>query len=129
MSAPSLLPPGSTPLERAVEQTGARLLTIPAPIRSVWSPTDCTYALPDGTWRSGSTPPAARLVEDDFDMNDEPLSYGHGAPLRLRNEVQLGFKMVKWIKGVEFVAHFDEIGGGHGGYNNDHEFFGYSQSI
>ena len=40
----------------------------------VWSPTDCTYALPDGTWRSGSTPPAARLVEDDFDMNDEPLA-------------------------------------------------------
>ena len=24
-------------------------------------------------------------------------SYGHGAPLRLRNEVQLGFKQVKWI--------------------------------
>jgi DMSO/TMAO reductase YedYZ molybdopterin-dependent catalytic subunit/thiosulfate reductase cytochrome b subunit len=64
-----------------------------------------------------------------FDMNDDALSYGHGAPLRLRNEVQLGFKMVKWIKGVEFVRHFSEVGGGEGGYNNDHEFFGYSQSI
>lgn len=64
-----------------------------------------------------------------YDMNGEELPYGHGAPLRLRNEVQLGFKMVKWIKGVEFVAHFDEVGGGQGGYNNDHEFFGYSQSI
>lgn len=64
-----------------------------------------------------------------YEMNDEDLSFGHGAPLRLRNEVQLGFKMVKWIKGVEFVEHFDEIGGGHGGYNNDHEFFGYRQSI
>jgi methionine sulfoxide reductase catalytic subunit len=64
-----------------------------------------------------------------YDMNDEPLSYGHGAPLRLRNEVQLGFKQVKWIAGIEFVAHYSEVGGGHGGYNEDHEFFGYRQSI
>ncbi|MGI8679719.1 MAG: molybdopterin-dependent oxidoreductase [Jatrophihabitans sp.] len=64
-----------------------------------------------------------------YDMNDEPLSFGHGAPLRLRNEVQLGFKQVKWIKGIEFVAHYSEIGGGYGGYNQDHEFFGYRQSI
>ncbi len=64
-----------------------------------------------------------------YDMNGEPLSFGHGAPLRLRNEVQLGFKQVKWIKGVEFVAHFSEIGGGQGGYNQDHEFFGYRQSL
>jgi methionine sulfoxide reductase catalytic subunit len=27
------------------------------------------------------------------------------------------------------VAHFSEVGGGHGGYNEDHEFFGYRQSI
>jgi methionine sulfoxide reductase catalytic subunit len=64
-----------------------------------------------------------------YDMNDEPLPFGHGAPLRLRNEVQLGFKQVKWVKGVEFVAHYSEIGGGHGGYNQDHEFFGYRQAI
>jgi hypothetical protein len=30
-----------------------------------------------------------------YDMNGEPLSFGHGAPLRLRNETQLGFKQVK----------------------------------
>jgi DMSO/TMAO reductase YedYZ molybdopterin-dependent catalytic subunit/thiosulfate reductase cytochrome b subunit len=64
-----------------------------------------------------------------YDMNGEPLDYGHGAPLRLRNEVQLGFKQVKWLGGIEFVADFAEIGGGHGGYNQDHEFFGYRQSI
>jgi DMSO/TMAO reductase YedYZ molybdopterin-dependent catalytic subunit/thiosulfate reductase cytochrome b subunit len=64
-----------------------------------------------------------------YEMNDDDLSFGHGAPLRLRNEVQLGFKLVKWIKGIEFVEHFSEVGGGHGGYNNDHEFFGYRQSI
>jgi DMSO/TMAO reductase YedYZ molybdopterin-dependent catalytic subunit len=64
-----------------------------------------------------------------YDMNGEPLSYGHGAPLRLRNEVQLGFKQVKWLAGIEFVADYSAIGGGHGGYNEDHEFFGYRQSI
>jgi DMSO/TMAO reductase YedYZ molybdopterin-dependent catalytic subunit/thiosulfate reductase cytochrome b subunit len=70
-----------------------------------------------------------RLTMLAYDMNGEPLSFGHGAPLRLRNEVQLGFKQVKWIKGVEFVADFSQIGGGYGGYNEDHEFFGYRQSI
>ncbi len=64
-----------------------------------------------------------------YDMNGAPLSYGHGAPLRLRNEVQLGFKQVKWIAGIDFVADFADIGGGQGGYNPDHEFFGYRQSI
>jgi len=64
-----------------------------------------------------------------YDMNSETLSFGHGAPLRLRNEVQLGFKMVKWIKGIEFTESFSHLGGGQGGYNNDHEFFGYRQSI
>jgi len=64
-----------------------------------------------------------------YDMNGAPVSFGHGAPLRLRNETQLGFKMVKWIKGIEFVEDFAELGGGLGGYNNDHEFFGYRQSI
>jgi methionine sulfoxide reductase catalytic subunit len=64
-----------------------------------------------------------------YDMNDASLSFGHGAPLRLRNEIELGFKQVKWIKGIEFVAHFSEVGSGYGGYNQDHEFFGYRQSI
>ena len=64
-----------------------------------------------------------------YEMNGEPLSYGHGAPLRLRNEIQLGFKQVKWLAGIDFVAHYSEVGGGYGGYNPDHEFFGYRQSI
>ncbi len=64
-----------------------------------------------------------------YDMNGEPLSFGHGAPLRLRNEIELGFKMVKWINGIEFVADFHDIGSGYGGYNQDHEFFGYRQAL
>ena len=64
-----------------------------------------------------------------YDMNDQPLSFGHGAPLRLRNEIELGFKQVKWIQGIEFVVHYSEVSGGYGGYDQDHEFFGYRQSI
>jgi DMSO/TMAO reductase YedYZ molybdopterin-dependent catalytic subunit len=63
------------------------------------------------------------------DMNDQPLPFGHGAPLRLRNEIELGFKEVKWIKGIEFVAHYSEVGGGYGGYNQDHEFSGYRHHL
>ncbi|MFN8036782.1 MAG: molybdopterin-dependent oxidoreductase [Acidimicrobiia bacterium] len=70
-----------------------------------------------------------RLTMLAYDMNGAPLSFGHGAPLRLRNETQLGFKQVKWISGIEFVADFADIGSGYGGYNEDHEFFGYRQSI
>ncbi len=64
-----------------------------------------------------------------YDMNDAPLTYGHGAPLRLRNELQHGFKHVKWVASIEFVHHFSDVGGGHGGYNEDHEYYGYRQSI
>jgi methionine sulfoxide reductase catalytic subunit len=64
-----------------------------------------------------------------YDMNDEPLTYGHGAPLRLRNELQHGFKQVKWLKGIEFLAHYSEVGSGYGGYSEDHKFFGRHQTI
>ena len=64
-----------------------------------------------------------------YDMNGAPLPFGHGAPLRLRNETQLGFKQVKWLKGVEFVADLFRRRWRFGGYNEDHEFFGYRQSL
>ena len=37
-------------------------------------------------------------------MNGAPLNETHGAPLRLRNERELGFKQVKWIEAIEFVV-------------------------
>ncbi|NKY50323.1 molybdopterin-dependent oxidoreductase [Nocardia vermiculata] len=64
-----------------------------------------------------------------YTMNDDPLTYGHGAPLRLRNELQHGFKHVKWVAAIEFVDDFRQLGGGHGGYNEDHEFYGYRQTL
>ena len=41
MSLPSLLPPGSTALERALERVTLDLLDIATPIRAVWSPDQC----------------------------------------------------------------------------------------
>ncbi|WP_201618047.1 molybdopterin-dependent oxidoreductase [Psychrobacter urativorans] len=64
-----------------------------------------------------------------LDMNDDPLSVLHGAPLRLRCENELGFKMVKWITAIEFVHDFADLGSGYGGYNEDHEFYGYRMPI
>ena len=64
-----------------------------------------------------------------IDMNGEPVSVLHGAPVRLRCENELGFKMVKWITAIEFVHDFGDLGSGHGGYNEDHEFYGYRMPI
>ena len=64
-----------------------------------------------------------------YEMNGAPVSVLHGAPLRLRCENELGFKMVKWIAAIEFVADFADLGAGQGGYNEDHEFYGYRMPI
>ena len=64
-----------------------------------------------------------------YEMNDQPLSHLHGAPLRLRVENQLGFKMVKWIQSIEFVEDVKSIYRGEGGYAEDHEYFGELANI
>ncbi len=64
-----------------------------------------------------------------YEMNYQPLSQLHGAPLRLRVENQLGFKMVKWIQAIEFVEDVKSINLGEGGYAEDHEYFGELASI
>ncbi len=58
-----------------------------------------------------------------YEMNYQPLGRLYGAPLRLRVENQLGYKMVKWIKAIEFVASEKQVGKGHGGKNEDDEYF------
>jgi len=64
-----------------------------------------------------------------YEMNGEPLNESHGAPVRLRDEVELGFKQVKWIAAIEFVESFAHLGAGRGGYNEDQEFYGYRMPI
>ncbi len=51
-----------------------------------------------------------------YEMNGAPLAIPHGAPIRLRAERQLGYKMAKYVQGIELVESFDHIGGGKGGY-------------
>jgi methionine sulfoxide reductase catalytic subunit len=58
-----------------------------------------------------------------YEMNGEPLNVGHGAPMRLRAETQLGYKMVKWLKSIEFVSDYKGIGKGQGGHREDHMYY------
>jgi DMSO/TMAO reductase YedYZ molybdopterin-dependent catalytic subunit len=52
-------------------------------------------------------------------MNDHYLTVGHGAPVRLRVERQLGYKHAKYVMRVEAVASLAGIHGGKGGYWED----------
>ena len=56
-------------------------------------------------------------------MNGQRLPQVYGAPLRLRVENQLGYKMVKWIERIEFIESETQIGKGQGGKNEDDEYF------
>ena len=64
-----------------------------------------------------------------YEMNYAPLAHLHGAPVRLRVENELGFKMVKWVRAIEFVENVKGIHKGEGGYNEDNEFFGSMADI
>ena len=50
-------------------------------------------------------------------------------PLRLRIETHLGFKMVKWLKSIEFVPDYKNIGMGQGGHREDHMYYGTNTGI
>ena len=52
-------------------------------------------------------------------MNDQLLSVGHGAPLRLRVERQLGYKQAKFVMRIEAVDSLARLGAGKGGYWED----------
>ena len=56
--------------------------------------------------------------EKDFSLTDV-----YGAPLRLRIDNQLGFKMVKWIERIEFVESIESLGDGEGGSGEDDDMY------
>jgi sulfoxide reductase catalytic subunit YedY len=64
--------------------------------------------------------PGAMLA---YEMNGSRLTEEHGAPLRLRVDNQLGYKMVKWIERIEFIESEKLVGKGEGGMNEDEEYF------
>jgi DMSO/TMAO reductase YedYZ molybdopterin-dependent catalytic subunit len=61
-----------------------------------------------------------------YEMNDAVLPVAHGAPLRLRDERQLGYKMAKYVMRIELVESFTNIRGGNGGYWEDQGYEWYA---
>jgi DMSO/TMAO reductase YedYZ molybdopterin-dependent catalytic subunit len=61
-----------------------------------------------------------------YGLNGKPLPVENGAPLRLRVERQLGYKMPKYVHKIELVEGFANIGGGRGGYweDNGYDWYG-----
>ena len=57
-----------------------------------------------------------------YEMNDQTLPTAHGAPLRVRVERQLGYKMAKYIKRIELVDDYARFGKGKGSYWADHGY-------
>jgi len=61
-----------------------------------------------------------------YELNDRPLPIENGAPLRLRVERQLGYKMAKYVMRIELVERFGDINGGKGGYWEDQGYEWYA---
>jgi DMSO/TMAO reductase YedYZ molybdopterin-dependent catalytic subunit len=61
-----------------------------------------------------------------YDMNGKTLTVPHGAPLRLRLERMLGYKMAKYLMRIELVENFADIGKGKGGYWEDRGYDWYA---
>jgi DMSO/TMAO reductase YedYZ molybdopterin-dependent catalytic subunit len=61
-----------------------------------------------------------------YELNGAPLPVKNGAPVRLRAERQLGYKMAKYIKQIELVPELSAIAGGRGGYWEDQGYAWYA---
>ena len=61
-----------------------------------------------------------------YGLNGRDLPVANGAPLRLRVERQLGYKMAKYVMRIEAVESFARIAGGKGGYWEDRGYEWYA---
>ena len=61
-----------------------------------------------------------------YEMNHAPLPVAHGAPVRLRLERQLGYKMAKYVMRIEAIDSFEKLGRGKGGYWEDRGYQWYA---
>ena len=61
-----------------------------------------------------------------YKLNGQALPIEHGAPVRLRAERQLGYKMAKYVRRIEVVAYYSHISGGRGGYWEDQGYSWYA---
>lgn len=61
-----------------------------------------------------------------YALNGADLTVGHGAPLRLRVERQLGYKQAKYLMRIEIADGFGWLWGGKGGYWEDRGYQWYA---
>ncbi|MBS0563741.1 MAG: molybdopterin-binding protein [Proteobacteria bacterium] len=61
-----------------------------------------------------------------YGMNGADLPVANGAPLRLRVERQLGYKMAKYVHTIELAADLKGYGEGHGSYWADRGYDWYA---
>ena len=61
-----------------------------------------------------------------YELNGATLPVANGAPIRLRVERQLGYKMAKYVMRIELVESFAHIAGGKGGYWEDEGYEWYA---
>lgn len=61
-----------------------------------------------------------------YALNERTLPVAHGAPVRLRAERMLGYKMAKYVMRIELVESLADIEGGHGGYWEDRGYDWYA---
>jgi len=61
-----------------------------------------------------------------YELNGKTLPIAHGAPVRLRVERQLGYKMAKYVMRIEVMESFASVAGGQGGYWEDQGYEWYA---
>jgi len=61
-----------------------------------------------------------------YDLNGHPLGTDHGAPLRLRVERQLGYKMAKYVMRISAISSYANLGRGQGGFWEDRGYEWYA---
>lgn len=64
-----------------------------------------------------------------YEMNWKVLPEQHGAPCRLRVETKTGYKMVKYLRAIEFIDDLRRAGEGYGGYREDRQYYDKVASI
>eukprot|EP00873_Tetraselmis_striata_P031145 jgi/Tetstr1/451409/TSEL_038445.t1 len=73
--------------------------------------------------------PLALILDETilaYGMNDAALPVRNGAPVRVRIERQLGYKMAKYLRRIELVDDFSQLHRGMGSYWADHGYDWYA---
>lgn len=64
-----------------------------------------------------------------YELNGQEIPIQNGAPLRVRFETKLGFKMVKFLRSIELVEDYHTVGEGMGGIREDMQEFDMGAEI